>query len=63
MKKRDLEQELMRLGWKLKCQGGNHEIWTNGEDCEAVPRHREITETLARKILKIAESHPPKVKR
>jgi len=32
MKKRDLEKELSRLGWWLKREGANHEIWTNGED-------------------------------
>ena len=47
MKKRDLEKELRRLGWWLKREGGNHEIWTNGEDTEPVPRHREIKENLA----------------
>ncbi len=51
MKKRDLEKELGRLGWWLKREGGNHEIWTNGEDTEPVPRHREVKETLAKKIL------------
>ena len=49
MKKRELEKELSRLGWWLKRQGGNHEIWTNGEDTEPVPRHREIKEHLAKK--------------
>lgn len=60
MKKRDLEKELSHLGWWLKRQGGNHEIWTNGEDTEAVPRHREIKEILAKKILQIAKNNPPK---
>jgi len=32
MKKRDLEKELICLGWWFKREGGNHEIWTNGED-------------------------------
>jgi hypothetical protein len=48
MKKRDLEKALSRLGWWLKREGANHEIWTNGEDAEPVPRHREIKELLAR---------------
>jgi mRNA interferase HicA len=55
MKKRDLDRELGRLGWWLKRQGGSHEIWTNGEETEAVPRHREIKEGLARKILEKAK--------
>ncbi len=62
MKKRDLEQELGRLGWWLKREGGNHEIWTNGEDTESVPRHREINELLAKKIIRVARDNPPKKK-
>lgn len=60
MKKRDLEKELSRLGWWLKREGSHHEIWTNGEDTEPVPRHREIKEYLARKILQVAKDHPPR---
>ena len=59
MKKRELERKLIRLGWWLKRQGGNHEVWTNGQDTEPVPRHREIREGLANKILDIAKSNPP----
>ncbi|MBS0620597.1 MAG: type II toxin-antitoxin system HicA family toxin [Verrucomicrobia bacterium] len=60
MKRRDLEKELSRLGWWLKREGSNHSIWTNGIDTEPVPRHREIKERLAKKILQVAISHPPK---
>jgi mRNA interferase HicA len=60
MKKRDLEKELSRYGWWLKREGGNHEIWTNGEDTEPVPRHREINERLAKKIILLAKSNPAK---
>ena len=60
MKKRDLEKELKRAGWWLKRQGGSHEIWTNGEDSEPVPRHKEIKEILAKKILELAKNNPPK---
>ena len=62
MKKRELEKELGRLGWWLKRQGGSHEIWTNGEDTEPVPRHKEIKETLAKKIVEVARKNPPKKK-
>jgi mRNA interferase HicA len=54
VKKRDLEQELKKLGWWFKRHGSNHDIWTDGEAEEAVPRHREINEILARSILKMA---------
>jgi mRNA interferase HicA len=60
MKKRDLEKELIGLGWWLKREGGNHEIWTNGEDSEPVPRHREVKENLAKKIIQVAKNNPPK---
>lgn len=60
MKKRDLEKELIRSGWWLKRQGGNHEIWTNGEDTEPILRHREIKEGLAKKIVGLARNNPPK---
>lgn len=54
MKKNILEKELRELGWYLLRQGSNHEIWTNGEITEPIPRHREISEILAKKILKKA---------
>ncbi|MBI1909149.1 MAG: type II toxin-antitoxin system HicA family toxin [Deltaproteobacteria bacterium] len=57
MKKRDLEAELIRLGWWLLRQGGNHEIWTNGEHTVPVPRHKEINEFTARGILRKAEKN------
>ncbi|MCB0383768.1 MAG: type II toxin-antitoxin system HicA family toxin [Bdellovibrionales bacterium] len=36
-------------------QGGSHEIWTNGKDKVAVPRHREINEMTAKAILRQAK--------
>jgi len=62
MKKRDLEKKLSCLGWWFKREGGDHEIWTNGEDTEPIPRHREINEILAKKIIQVATSNPPKKK-
>ncbi len=62
MKKRDIERKLHGLGWWLKREGGNHEVWTNGDIEEYLPRHKEIGEGLARKILKTAELNPPKKK-
>jgi len=58
MKKRELERELKSLEWWINRQGSKHEIWTNGSEEEAVPRHREIAETLARKIIKTAQKYP-----
>ncbi len=54
MKRRDLEKRLRRTGCYLKREGGSHALWTNPRSgvLEAVPRHAEIKEPLARKILK-----------
>jgi predicted RNA binding protein YcfA (HicA-like mRNA interferase family) len=52
MKRRDLVQLLERNGWWLKRPGASHDIYTNGIDCEAVSRQREINERLAEKIIK-----------
>jgi predicted RNA binding protein YcfA (HicA-like mRNA interferase family) len=54
MKRRELERRLISLGWRMKRHGGRHDYWTNGSEEEAVPRHAEINERLARKILKVA---------
>lgn len=52
MKKRDLEKKLKKAGWSFLRSGADHDIWTNGDDIEAVPRHREINERLAKAIVK-----------
>jgi len=42
---------------------GKHTIWSNGKETEAVPRHKEIAEGTANKILKTAGGYPgPKKK-
>jgi mRNA interferase HicA len=58
MKKRDLEKTLERLGWYFLRHGGNHDRWTNGKETEEIPRHREIAEILAKKIIKTAKKYP-----
>jgi len=59
MKKKDLEKKLAEYGWWFHHQGGKHERWTNGKDMESLPRHKEIDEMLAKKILKVAKENPP----
>jgi mRNA interferase HicA len=54
MRRRDLEREMRSLGWRFLRRGGRHDIWTDGERQEAVPRHTEINEKLARAILRRA---------
>ncbi len=52
VKKKDLIKLLENNGWYLKRSGGNHDIYTNGVDCETIPRHNEIKENLAKAIIK-----------
>ena len=54
MKRKDLERRLRIAGCFLKREGGSHSIWINPKNgvTETVPRHGEIKEALARKILK-----------
>lgn len=55
MKRRDLEKKLKNAGWQFLRSGGEHDIWTDGKNVEAIPRHREINERTARgKIMKKA---------
>lgn len=52
MKKRDLEKKLKKAGWFFLRSGSDHDVWSNGEEIEAIPRHREINERLAKVIIK-----------
>ncbi len=54
MKRIDLERKLRIAGCYLKREGASHSLWMNPKDgsIEAVPRHNEIKEPLAKKILK-----------
>jgi predicted RNA binding protein YcfA (HicA-like mRNA interferase family) len=52
MKRRLLIKLLKNNGWYYKRDGGNHEIYTNGIDCESVSRQKEIDEIVAQKIIK-----------
>ncbi|WAW15440.1 type II toxin-antitoxin system HicA family toxin [Peptostreptococcus equinus] len=52
MKHRDLIKLLESNGFYYKRAGGNHDIYTNGTISEPIPRHKEINEMLARKIIK-----------
>jgi mRNA interferase HicA len=54
MKRRDLERRLRIAGCYLKREGNSHSLWINPKNgvTETVPRHSEIKEPLAKKILK-----------
>jgi len=52
MKRRDLINMLERNGWWFKRDGGNHDIYTNGKDCEPISRQKEIKDVVAQRIIK-----------
>jgi len=52
VKRTDLEKLLRKNGWWLERHGGNHDVWTNGELHETIARHTEISEGLAKAIIK-----------
>lgn len=52
MKRRDLIKLLEKNGWYLKRNGGDHDIYTNGRDNEAISRQREIKEAVAQAIIR-----------
>ncbi len=58
MKRRDWERRLRIAGCFLKREGASHSPWMNPKNgvTEAVPRHTEIKEPLAKKILKRLEA-------
>lgn len=58
MKRRDLEAELLILGYVYVRSTGRHDVWKlGGRGKNAyVPRHREINEITAQEILKSART-------
>ncbi|MGB0563921.1 MAG: type II toxin-antitoxin system HicA family toxin [Spirulinaceae cyanobacterium] len=54
MKRRNLISQLEQAGCSLLRHGGKHDIYHNPNTgkTEPIPRHREINERLAKKILK-----------
>jgi predicted RNA binding protein YcfA (HicA-like mRNA interferase family) len=54
MKREDLIKKITELGCVLVRHGGKHDWYANHETgtMQAVPRHREINEHLAKAIIK-----------
>ncbi len=52
MKRRDLINLLERNGWRMKRDDGKHTVYEKGKNREAIPRHRELDEGLAREIIR-----------
>ena len=61
MKRRDLVAELQQAGCVLLRNGAKHDIYHQPKTgkSEPVPRHREINEFLAKKILKALTQSSP----
>jgi len=55
MKRKELEKALKGMGWRFLRHGGRHDVWTDGNWQEPIPRHIEINEKLARSILRKAK--------
>jgi predicted RNA binding protein YcfA (HicA-like mRNA interferase family) len=55
MKRIDLIRELEKMGCVFMRHGGRHDWYQNPvtKNCQPLPRHREIQESLARNIIKI----------
>lgn len=51
MKRKDLIKLFEKNGWKFPRSSGNHDIYTNGTRREAIERHREIPEGLAKALI------------
>ena len=52
MKRKDLLDLFYQNGWRFLREGGSHTIITNGKTTESVPRHQEVSELLARKLIR-----------
>lgn len=52
MKQRDLIKRLEDAGFTFERHGGRHDVYKRGNDEEEIPRHKEINERLANKILR-----------
>lgn len=60
MKRVDLEKALRRGECEFVRHGRSHDLWWNPSTgaTEAIPRHREVDERLAKKILKALNVQP-----
>ncbi len=52
MKRKDLIKKLESAGFEFSLHGGNHDTYRRGSDTEQVPRHTEINEITAKRILR-----------
>lgn len=57
MNRAKLIKAIKALGWEFEREGGNHTIYKKKGRADeiAIPRHNEVTETTAKKLLKKAK--------
>lgn len=62
MKLRDLIAHLREHGAEFLCEGGHHSVYVHRGNRKsiAVPRHREVNDSLCRKICKDLDIAPLK---
>ena len=52
MKRRDLIKKLESAGFVFYRHGGNHDVYIKDGKTEQIPRHKEISEQLAKAIMR-----------
>jgi len=52
MKRRLLVKKFKEAGWILWRHGGKHDIYIKDGAMEEIPRHADISETLAKALIK-----------
>lgn len=52
MKRYLFEKKIQKAGFNFKEHGGKHDTWKRGTETIQVPRHKEVNERLARRILR-----------
>lgn len=52
MKRRELLKLFEKADWYLKRNGASHDIYTDGINSEAIPRHPDVNERLAKELIK-----------
>jgi len=57
VKRKDFIRLLERNSWRFLRSGGNHDVYTEGAELEAIPRHNEIKENLVKAICAEALVH------
>ena len=52
MKRRELINKFEAKGWRFLRSGHKHDIYTDGQNLEQIPRHSDVNEKLARSMIR-----------